>query len=194
MIFEKFLPKKRKSTVFRLTLYSINYNFRAIFIFLICYILFLENTLLSFIFNLMFSANNFNNEIILYHRQQANRTLKIRIEESPIISKIDLKSWSSVEEEIPCDIVGVGAAGNSGKKGNKKGKPVKIRFHPEVLKEARKNVQLSEAAKLTAHKVCGFLALGSKSYHNRSKVGFTSQDLDYEFMRILDFQNFDQTG
>jgi len=101
----------------------------------------------------MSSANNFNNEIILYHRQQANRTLKIRIEESPIISKIDLKSWSSVEEEIPCDIVGIGAAGNSGKKGNKKSKPVKIRFHPEVLKEARKNGQLSEAAKLTAHKL-----------------------------------------
>ena len=46
-----------------------------------------------------------------------------------------------------------------------------------------------------------FLALGSNSQHNRSKVGFmsqeiehgfTSQEIDHGFMRILDFQNFDQ--
>ena len=46
-------------------------------------------------------------------------------------------------------------------------------------------------------------ALGSNSHRNRSKVEFmsqeikhefTSQDLDYGFMRILDFQNFDQIG
>ncbi|KAI6202305.1 hypothetical protein M3Y96_00934100 [Aphelenchoides besseyi] len=82
--------------------------------------------------------------LILYHRRESNRHLRVQISEGKQVDKPTTMNDSS-NVEIPCEIVGLDA--------KKTKKPIKIRFHPSVLNVAKRNEGVAKSVYKTVNKL-----------------------------------------
>jgi hypothetical protein len=97
----------------------------------------------------VFDSGFLQNGLVLHHRCEVGRhlqvsivvltnkrKLQVQISENKQVDKPDLLSLKSVNDlHLPCDIVGLDA--------KKSKKPVKVRFHPDVLKLAKRSEEMA---------------------------------------------------
>uniref|UniRef100_A0A914VKM8 Uncharacterized protein n=1 Tax=Plectus sambesii TaxID=2011161 RepID=A0A914VKM8_9BILA len=80
--------------------------------------------------------------ITVYHKHEANKTLKIQVEESVAVGNPSLVGDADGIWSVPCDLTGFDASLNKSKKNKKK--PIKIRFHADAFQKANKDLAFAK--------------------------------------------------
>jgi hypothetical protein len=99
-----------------------------------------------------FDSGFLNSGLVLYHRREVNRHLQVQISEDKQIEKpTEIIEHDTKSTQIPCEIIGLDC--------KKAKKPIKVRFHPDVLKQAKRNESVAKSVYKTVYKVGTFFNL-----------------------------------